>query len=174
MSPGCRDESSAAVRNPFTGQRSRWGETVCLCSRVASEAPTSASPRNYFTPALPIIQKHLVARQILFWAEIQETIRLKGEDARQMNSQSFKKTIKSGTFRKNTLWNKHLSLHTHFSSIYASIHIFKHLSLHTHSSRLITLIKCLKGHKSSTFHVEQPETLIEWKSESLTDLPKQT
>ena len=141
----------------FMQQGGEWSTNQCIPQKLFHYRPSFKST--------------LVARHILFWAEIQETIRLKGEDARQINSQSFKKTIKSGTFRKNTLWNKHLSLHTHFSSIYASIHIFKHLSLHTHSSRLITLIKCLKGHKSSTFHVEQPETLIEWKSESVTDQP---
>ena len=50
--------------------------------------------------------------------------------------------------------------YTFFRSIFAFIHIFEHLSLHTYfreafrppytpgSFRLITLIKCLKGHKS--------------------------
>ena len=38
------------------------------------------------------------------------------------------------------------------------------------SFRLITLIKCLKGHKSLRTFCDGPETLTEWKSESVTDL----
>ena len=87
------------------------------------------------------------------------------------------KTRKPGTFCKNTLWintlwNEHLSLHTHYPAfkhsytflrtIFAFIHIIQHLSLHTHfleafrppytpgSFRLITLIRKCDGHGLST------------------------
>ena len=74
------------------------------------------------------------------------------------------KTRMSGTFRKNTLWinilwNKHLSLKTHFRA-------FKP-SYTPGSLRLITLIKCLKGHKSLRTLCDGPETLTEWKSKNV-------
>ena len=91
---------------------------------------------------------------------------------------------------------EHLSLHTHFweafmpsytffRSIFAFIHIFEHLSLYSHfwafkpsytfsgsieasiHHWLITLIKCLKGHKSLQTLCDGPKMLIEWKFESI-------
>ena len=41
----------------------------------------------------------------------------------------------------------------------------------TGSFRLITLIKCLKGHKSLRTLCDCPETPEEWKSDSVTDKP---
>ena len=82
---------------------------------------------------------------------------------------------------------EHLSLHKHFLSIYAFIHIFEYFSLHTHFRvfkpshekhlehlSFYTHFRAFKpsytfwaSHKS--FHVEQSETLTEWKFESVAD-----
>ena len=65
--------------------------------------------------------------------------------------------------------------------IHAFIHIYEHLSLHTifweafrppytpGSFCLITVIKCLKGHKSLRTLCDGPGMLIEWKFESMTN-----
>ena len=80
---------------------------------------------------------------------------------------------------------RNLCLQTHFqafkssstfSSISAFIHIFeKHVCLHpwlvahAHAHHSDQMSQSFKGHKSSTYHVDQPETLAEWKFESVTD-----
>ena len=82
---------------------------------------------------------------------------------------------------------RNLCLQTHFqafkpsstfSSISAFIHIFeKHVYLHpwlvahahAHAHHSDQMSQSFKGHKSSTYHVDQPETLAEWKFESVTD-----